>query len=95
MGSGNNLYYPKKNASIGAFRAYFQLNGISAGDLENSVKSFVLNFDDDTTSVIAIENGRLVVEDGTEWYDLSGRRLNGRPLKSGMYIHNGKATVIK
>ena len=30
-----------------------------------------------------------------EWYDLQGRRLNGYPSKKGIYIYNGKKTVIK
>ena len=30
-----------------------------------------------------------------EWYDLQGRRMNGYPTKKGIYIHNGKKTVIK
>ena len=29
------------------------------------------------------------------WYDLQGRRLNGTPQRKGIYIHNGKKTVIK
>ena len=29
-----------------------------------------------------------------EWYDLSGRKLNGMPNAKGVYIHNGK-TVIR
>ena len=30
-----------------------------------------------------------------QWHDLHGRRLNGHPSKIGVYIHNGKKTVIK
>ena len=30
-----------------------------------------------------------------EWFDLQGRRLNGCPVRKGMYIHNGKKTIIK
>jgi uncharacterized repeat protein (TIGR02543 family) len=32
---------------------------------------------------------------GGEWYDLSGRKLNGKPTKKGIYINNGKKVVIK
>ena len=28
------------------------------------------------------------------WYDLSGRRLQGKPTKSGLYINNGKKVVV-
>ena len=29
------------------------------------------------------------------WYDLSGRPLNGKPTKAGVYVKNGKKVVIK
>ena len=29
------------------------------------------------------------------WYTLDGRKLNGKPTKKGLYIHNGKKVVIK
>ena len=31
----------------------------------------------------------------SSWCDLNGRRLNGKPLKKGVYIKNGKKIVIK
>ena len=31
----------------------------------------------------------------TKWYDLSGRPLNGKPTKAGVYVKNGKKIVIK
>ena len=29
-----------------------------------------------------------------EWYTIDGRKLNGKPAKRGMYIHNGKKGVV-
>jgi hypothetical protein len=29
------------------------------------------------------------------WYDLQGRKLNGKPAQKGVYIYNGKTVVIK
>ena len=29
------------------------------------------------------------------WYDMNGRKLDGRPTKKGLYINNGKKVVIK
>ena len=31
----------------------------------------------------------------TEWYDLQGRKLSGKPTQRGIYINNGKKVVIK
>ena len=33
--------------------------------------------------------------DEGDWYDMSGRKLNGRPTKKGVYIKNNKKTVIR
>jgi hypothetical protein len=32
---------------------------------------------------------------GCAWYSLDGRRLNGQPVKSGVYVNNGRKVVIK
>ena len=94
LGGNNTLYYPEANASIGACRAYFQLNGISAGDPEesNPIKSFVLNFDDETGVIDVrgkMEDGR---GDGMI-YNIAGQRLN-KPQR-GINIVNGHKIVIK
>jgi hypothetical protein len=94
LGSGNTLYYPEANASIGACRAYFLLNGISAGEPEesNPIKSFVLNFDDET----GIFDVRGKMEDGRGdgvIYNIAGQRLN-KPQR-GINIVNGRKIVIK
>jgi uncharacterized protein YjdB len=34
-------------------------------------------------------------EDGDTWYDMNGRRLQGKPVRKGMYLRNGKKVVIK
>ena len=33
--------------------------------------------------------------EGDAWYDLSGRRLNGRPSAKGIYIFKGKKIAVK
>ena len=30
-----------------------------------------------------------------KWFDLQGRKLDGKPTKRGLYIMNGKKVVIK
>ena len=29
------------------------------------------------------------------WYDMSGRRLSGKPTKAGLYIYGNKKVAIK
>ena len=49
---------------------------------------------DDTTDISATLNdkGQMI---NAKWYDLSGRRLNGKPTAKGVYINNGKKYVVK
>ena len=38
----------------------------------------------------------ITADDGhADWYDLSGRKLNGKPTKKGVFIKNGNKEVIK
>jgi hypothetical protein len=54
----------------------------------------VANFSDGGVgnSIEAVELG--VTADG-EVYDLSGRKMNTRSLKSGVYVKNGKKVIVK
>ena len=93
LGADNTLYYPESGATIGAQRAYFQLNGITANNPENGIKSFVLNFGDETTAVTTpFAQGEV---GGETWFDLNGRRLIGQPSHKGIYLSNGKKIVVK
>ncbi len=95
IGEENTLYYPEEgsNITIGALRAYFELDGIIAGDpAASNIKSFVLNFDEETTSIKQVNNA---AANASAWYTLDGRRLNEKPAAAGLYINNGKKVVIK
>ena len=50
---------------------------------------------DGTTTAIgtlSMDNGQSIMDN---YYDLSGRKLDAKPTKKGIYIHNGKKVVIK
>ena len=91
LGADNQLFWPKPSGgtkpSIGACRAYFELTtGVSA-------REFVLNFGEETTSL-----PQPLQREGSQagaWFDLSGRKLDGKPTKKGVYIHEGRKVVIK
>ena len=91
------LYYPNDAMTIYSFRAYFQLNNGLEGDepiTAEGINNFVLNFDGDGTN--SIENGILNIENGDgAWYDLSGRKLSGKPKAKGIYINNGHKFILK
>ena len=99
LGAGNKLYYPSSAKDINSFRAYFQLNnGLTAGtpDTSTGVRAFVLNFgDEETTGIIPTTNfTNYTNSDSDAWYDLSGRKLSGKPTKPGLYINNGRKILV-
>lgn len=91
IGEENTLYFPEEgsNITIGAFRAYFVLD-LPTGS--SNIKSFVLNFDEETTSIKQVNNA---AANASVWYTLDGRRLSEKPATAGLYINNGKKVVIK
>ena len=95
MGGENTLYYPLKDATIGAQRAYFKIGDGAA--LARQLTAFRINFgDDEATRIISIENGKLKIEnDADAWYTIDGRKLSGKPTQRGIYVNNGKKVAIK
>lgn len=91
LSNDNTLYYPNAEMTIGAFRAYFQLKGITAADLPQS--AIVLNFDAEGTT--GLNSLTPALSQGEGVYTLDGRKLNAMPTQKGVYIVNGKKVVIK
>ena len=88
LGASNTLYWPQAGATIGACRAYFDLG------VASSVRAFHLNFGDEEATGISLTPTK-GEENDEGWYDLSGRKLQGKPIKKGVYIQNGKKVVVK
>ena len=100
MGSDSKLFYPdgKATTTVGAFRAYFQLNGIWGGkpETEGGIKNFVVNFGDGETAIQEIVNGKSSNGKSDDaWYTIDGRKLEGKPTQKGIYINRNKKTFIK
>ncbi|MBR3480341.1 MAG: endonuclease [Prevotella sp.] len=100
IGAGNTLYYPLSGTSIGAQRAYFQLNGIEArasapNNGDGPVRAFVLNFGDDKSNGIENVHSPMFNVPSEGWYTLDGRRLSGKPTKKGIYVNGNRKVLIK
>lgn len=94
LGADNKLYYPTTAMTIGSCRAYFALNGITAGDHASGINHFSLNFGEAT----GIEESTTLCRrhaDSTGWHTLDGRKLIGAPTAKGIYINNGKKVIVK
>ena len=93
LGASNKLYNPNaENPQMKGFRAYFQLKGEAA----SLARAFSIDFGDgETTGIISVNGSGLMVNGYDSCYDLLGRRIEGQPIQKGVYIVNGKKTVIK
>ena len=63
----------------------------------SAARVLCIGIGDETT---AVESEKVKVNSeksaaATVWYDLQGRKLDKQPTKKGLYINNGKKTVIK
>ena len=88
LGAENQLHWPDADASLGAFRAYFDLSGGNA-------REFKLNFDDGTQTIIGHTEITEITEKADTWYTVNGVKLSGVPRTRGIYVKNGKKVVVK
>jgi hypothetical protein len=99
LAAGNKFGYAKTDRTIengkalGACRAYFYIPSISGN--APMARSFVLNFGIGETTGISSTTNYTNFTNDKAWYDLQGRKLDGKPSKSGVYINNGRKIVIK
>ena len=98
VGAQNNLYWPTADSSIGAQRAYFELND------GQQARNIVLNFGDDenATGIHSTTNftrssllASLAKNLAGAWYTLDGRKLSGTPTAPGIYVKDGHKVAIK
>lgn len=92
MGTENKLYWPMTGASLGAFRAYFEL------DPNAHVREFNLGFgEEEITGILSMYNEQCTMNNSADaaWYTLDGRKLESKPTAKGLYIYKGIKRVVK
>lgn len=101
-GGYTNYILSKQNDVIGWYRlaAAYDLKAHSAylklltADV-NAARGIVMDYGDgETTGIATITNDRESMADDA-WYTVDGKKLDEKPVKKGLYIHNGRKTVIK
>ena len=88
VGTNNTLYWPTAGGHVNACRAYFDLGTYEA-------REFVMNFDGENEVTSLPQPLQKEGSQADAWYTLDGRKLNGKPITKGLYIHNGKKVIIK
>ena len=91
--SGSTLKYTSKERTLKACRAYFTFtasDGSNANDF-----TFNINFGEENTGIEKTSNLKSQTSNPSDWFDLSGRRLNGKPTQKCIYVTNGQRMVIR
>ena len=90
---GDKFLKTDSNNGIAANRCWLKLP-TQGGTGGGNARQLVIVVDDDATAIadrqLSTVNSQL-----NEWYTLDGRKLSGKPTKKGLYIYNGKKTVVK
>ena len=65
-------------------------------ELPETIKVRLISANGEVTGIgtLQTKTGEVTL-DGEAWYSLDGRRIEGKPSKSGLYINNGHKVIIK
>ena len=89
-GAGKVGFYRAEAGTLAAGKAY--LDHTKLGTSTSGAPMLNLEFYDDATDIRA--NIREIAG-GDQWYTLDGRKLQSKPTVKGLYILNGKKTVVR
>ena len=84
--NGKQFVWVKEALPVAANKCWLEMPNSA-----NAAPAMTIVFGE-ATGIGVIDNGQRTSGD---WYDLNGRKLEGRPTKKGVYINNGRKVVIK
>ena len=87
--NGYAFVWVKTAIEVGANKCWLHIASQPAGARANTRS---ITGGNGTTGIDAIEN---VTIDNEGWYDMQGRKLQAKPNRGGIYIHNGKKVVVR
>ena len=89
--NGKEFIKVRGTGTLAPNRAYLKVTGNAPASIP-----FRRSIDggEGTTGIDAIDNAANNDANAT-WYDLNGRKLNGKPAQKGIYIKNGRKVVVK
>lgn len=90
--NGKEFIQVRGAGTLAANRAYLKVDGTKTAPASIPFRRSI----DGGEGTTGIDNVNVNANDNeAAWYDLGGRKLNGKPAQKGVYIKNGKKVVIK
>ncbi len=78
------------NETLAANKAFLALDAAPS-----AARGFVLSFGEDVSGIKSLTPDPSPKGEGSSYYTLEGRKLNGKPTRKGVYIVNGYKVAIK
>ena len=94
MRDANTLRYPLNGATLGAMRAYIKLGDEAAPARQLANVSIDFGDEEQTTGIVGIQHPSSITQHPC-WVSLDGRKLDSKPTRRGLYIYQGRKTLIK
>ena len=88
--NGKQFVLVKNALEIPANKAWLEVPANSA-----NASALTIVFDGETTGITTTDYTDSTDSTDKAWYDLNGHKLDRKPTRKGLYIHNGKKIVIK
>ena len=87
--AGDKFWEATGTLNMQPFRVVFKApSGIGA-------RSFIIDIDDTPTGIEEVDGSKVQEFKSSNWYDLNGRRLKGKPTRKGFYINDGKKVYVR
>ena len=90
--NGKEFIKVRGEGTLAANKAYLKVTGNAPASIP--FRRSIGGEGEGTTGIDAIDNAANNDANAT-WYDLNGRKLNGKPAQKGVYIKNGRKVVVK
>ena len=91
--NGKEFIKVRGAGTLAANRAYLKVDGTKTAPASIPFRRSIGGEGEGTTGIDAIDNAANNDANAT-WYDLNGRKLNGKPAQKGVYIKNGKKIIV-
>lgn len=94
LSDGNTLGYSKNNRTLRSCRAHFMIPTTTSGI--RAMVDFDIDFNGgESTGVAALNDNGEMIHDNDGWYTLTGVKLDGKPTRRGIYLHNGRKEAVQ